>query len=87
MQWFLKFLEEIPPQVHLEEMAAENPATPSFEEGYPRESDKAAVSPESVEIHRRVIAFREAHPGVSYVEALGKVMRETMNPASSSASG
>jgi hypothetical protein len=33
------------------------------------------VSPVSVETHRRVFAFREQNPGISYTEALARISR------------
>lgn len=73
LAWFCRFLEELEPQICLEEIAKEPDCTTSLDSGIPRIADGALVSPESLEIHKRVKAFQEKHPGVSYTDALSRI--------------
>jgi len=76
LAWFCSFLEEIPRIVYLGEVAgeAEQPGLPDG--SLPQPADGVAVSPESVEVHKRAVAFQEKHPGTSYTEALSHVIRK-----------
>jgi hypothetical protein len=73
LAWFCRFLEELEPQICLEEIAKEPDSTPSVDSGIPKITDGAFVSPESLEIHKRVRTFQEKHPGVSYTDALSRI--------------
>jgi hypothetical protein len=73
LAWFCQFLEELEPRICLEEIAKEPDCLSITDSGIPQSADGAFVSPESVEIHKRVKAFQEKHPGVSYTEALSRI--------------
>lgn len=73
LAWFCKFLEQLQPRICLEELAKEPDCLAIPDSGIPRAADGAFVSPESVEIHKRVKAFQEKHPGVPYTEALSRI--------------
>ena len=75
LAWFCSFLEQIPPLVCLREVAGEPQEPEPADLSLPHPSDGVAVSPESVETHKRAIAFQEKHPGMSYTEALSRVIR------------
>lgn len=79
LEWFQAFLEQMPPQVCLEEVAGEHegPLPGDMDKTFPRHTDGLVVSPESVETHRRVLAFREKHPDASYTESLALVARQS----------
>ena len=76
LEWFRSFLEEIPQIVRLEEIAGETEHPLLPDRSLPQPADGVAVSPESVETHKRVLAFQEKHPGTSYIEALSHVIRK-----------
>ena len=67
-QWFGAFLEELPPIIMMGE-AAPAPAVTRMEETIPQ---GAPVAPASITLHRSVQAYRQAHPGIGYAEALGR---------------
>lgn len=73
--WFCQFMESLPPLVRLDEVAGCLPAHEALDETLPRPCDSVPVSPISVETHRRVLAFREQNPGISYTEALARISR------------
>jgi len=75
LQWFCAFLEEIPRVVCLEEIAGDAKPQVLPDISLPQPGEGVAVSPESVETHKRVLAFQEKHPGASYTEALSHVIR------------
>jgi len=75
LAWFCQFMENLPPLVRLDEVAGCLPAHEALEETLPRPCDSVPVSPVSVETHRRVFAFREQNPGISYTEALARISR------------
>jgi hypothetical protein len=66
-EWFTGFLESLPPVVAMEESA---PAGNFADEGFAPGSCPVDVS--SLALHREVVAFQQANPGVSYAEALGR---------------
>ena len=65
--WFAEFLESLSPVVTMSETAPATGATP--DDNIPQGS---AVDAASVERHRAVVAFMEAHPGTVYAEALSR---------------
>ena len=70
-EWFARFLEELPPIVMMNEAAP--PDATRFRESAPTEEairGGANIDPASMTLHRSVLAYREAHPSVSYAEAL-----------------
>jgi hypothetical protein len=75
LAWFCQFMESLPPFVRLDEVAGCLPVREALEETLPRPCDSVPVSPVSVETHRRVIAFREQNPQISYTEALARISR------------
>jgi hypothetical protein len=73
LQWFKAFLRSLPPLVPLKEIAVEQHKTRSVLPGVPSESDRAPISPGSLELHRKVLIFQEHNAGASYADALRRV--------------
>jgi hypothetical protein len=67
-EWFGRFLEELPALVTMSE------AAPARRLGWnaPSEPRGGNVDPDSLAIHRRVVRFMEAHPGIDYAAALAR---------------
>lgn len=63
--WFTEFLRAQPVILPMGEIAPSRAV--GFAETLPR---AANVSPESIELHRRVVRLRESKPGLSYADAL-----------------
>ena len=73
LEWFCHFLEQMEPHVRFEETFTEPDNREPDNSTMPNASDGVIISPESVEIHRRVTRFMEKNPEVSYTEALSKI--------------
>ncbi len=74
LEWFLEFLESLPPLVFFGETPdLARKAEPARDE--PLTPGGAPVSPESLDNHRRALSYREQHPEVSYSEALAHTSR------------
>lgn len=74
--WFVRFLEALPPALPTRRLTAPpgRPA-PGADEGLPQVSPRAEISTASIALHRRVVAFREEHPALSYADALRALAR------------
>lgn len=73
-EWFREFLMGLPPVVEMGEHApaahvngAQPPAMAFGEAAFTR---GGAIDPASADLHRRAVAFQNAHPGTDYREAL-----------------
>jgi hypothetical protein len=75
LQWFKTFLRSLPPLVPLKEIAVDPNKTRSTLPSVPSESDRAPISPVSLELHRKVLIFQEQNPGTAYADALRQVAR------------
>ena len=73
--WFAEFLGSMPEAVPTQPLGAASAFTEALSETIPSSSTRAEVSSPSVALHRRAVAFREAHPETSYSEALRAVAR------------
>lgn len=71
--WFCQFMESLPSAVNLFEIEFKEAPRPAPLNTFPCEADNVSVSPESIENHKRALAFMERHPGVVYAEALSQV--------------
>lgn len=65
--WFEQFLMNLPPVVAMEEAA---PAPPAAHGPFESMAPGGPVDAASLELHRRVVAFRRDRPALSYAEAL-----------------
>ena len=77
LEWFRNFLQNLPPQVNFGEEAGEESSPAMLEGTLPRDAGDVVVSPESVDVHAKVLAYRERHPEASYARALTRVSRES----------
>jgi hypothetical protein len=75
LQWFKLFLRSLPPLVPLKEIVSATRQERAALPGVPLESDRAPLSPASLELHRRVLIFQEQNPGTPYGDALRQVAR------------
>lgn len=75
LNWFKRFIESLPQIIPMGESVTNDKVVRTVISGIPTGTEKLPVSPESIEIHNRVIAFQEANKGVSYVDALKAVAR------------
>lgn len=66
-EWFTQFLESLPPLVAMGEAAPGNGQPLVF--SAPQAGN---VDPDSLALHRAVLSFQQAHPGVGYAEALAQ---------------
>lgn len=71
-RWFADFLVSLPQSIPMGEAAAPSPAS-SVLNGMISSVDRA--SPDSLELHRRVLMLRDSRPHLSYAEALREVAR------------
>lgn len=70
-EWFAEFLAALPTMVPMGEVAP--PSTLRASEGMIAEAENVSLG--SVQLHRKVVAFREARPELSYAEALKECAR------------
>jgi hypothetical protein len=71
-RWFADFLASLPPVVPFGEAAAASRPEPPLN-GMITSVERA--SPDSIELHRRVLMLRESRPHLSYAQALREVAR------------
>jgi hypothetical protein len=74
-EWFERFLDSLPPAVPTRALGDLPTGSFADEDSLPASTPRAEVSATSVALHRRAVAFRETHPGVSYAEALRAATR------------
>lgn len=70
LEWFKSFLSSMPEIVAMGELGAESRNGYVNLDSVPTGTRNLPVSPESIELHKRVVMFQESHEGVSYAEAL-----------------
>lgn len=71
--WFEAFLDSLPAVIPTEPLASPSPGPGPATAGVPRPSPRAELLPSSLALHRRAVAFREEHAGMSYADALRAV--------------
>jgi len=76
LEWFKAFLTSLPPILPLGEVAKDDALSTRRDTAIPQPTAQAPVSRSSVELHRKVLAFQEQNPGLSYVDALKAVAKE-----------
>jgi len=71
--WFREFLSRLPKAVEFTELAAKHPSE-ALAAGTKTADTGLPVDPARAQLDKRVRSFMEAHPTLSYAEALDKVM-------------
>ncbi|MBK1709808.1 MULTISPECIES: peptidase [Marichromatium] len=69
LDWLTGFLSTLPQQVDFAERAAPEQGSPSSKGRFAAPAE-AQVDPERLALHGRALAYQEAHPGVSYADAV-----------------
>jgi hypothetical protein len=76
LEWFKAFLAALPPLVPLGEVARDDGSAARRDGRIPQPTPQVSVSRNSIELHRKALAFQEQNPGLSYVDALKAAAKE-----------
>lgn len=76
LAWFKNFLRSIPEIIPMGEADLRDNSSVMSLDSIPEGTTKLPVSPESIELHKRVVAFQEGNKGVSYCDALKTICRK-----------